>query len=220
MLDNIPPELVLEIFKNLNYVDVLRMYMVSKHFKYIIDENIYNIYLSFEKNNAELCELKLSGPDYKTIFNYDMFSKIYINTIKKKKQALIILIYIHKWLVSELIDSPMDRSGIPTQMVRAVQTFIRQLFPNKIELRNKVVIQWYSSMGFSHRTLKNEIEKYVSDDLMNSINISRITIDGFRIYELFYLQNPKIFIYNKNFTQKSPYEIKVNKYDTRIFDIY
>ena len=90
LITEFPNEMILKIIYKLNYIDVLNLYLVSQRFKTIIDEYLYSIYLSFEKNNSELCWY----PSYQTgnwneAFDYTIFSNIYIDTIKKKKQALI-----------------------------------------------------------------------------------------------------------------------------------
>lgn len=214
---DLPIEMILKIIYKLNYIDVLQLYMVSKDFKNIIDKYLYSIYSLLEKNSCELCW----HPDYQTanweeVFNYTIFSNIYVDLIKKKKQALIILKCIHKWLENELIDGPMDRSMIPDSMKKAISIYLYQLFPSK---RNEIYDYILSSNNGSHRCFKKIIEKYVSEDLLISINISRIVVDGFSIFETFDFEKPKIMIYNVKFTQKDKYEVTINKYDTKLFNV-
>ena len=73
-------------------------------------------------------------------------------------------------------------------------------------------------MKSKNNSNKYTIEKYVSEDLLNSMNISRIIVDGFRVFEKFDYEHPQIYIYNKEFTCKHKYELKITKYDTKLFD--
>ena len=220
-IHELPIEIILHTIEKLDYINILNIYRVSKFFKKIIEENSYNIYLSLRNKSCEL--LRFNG----VIFNFRKFSNIYSDIIKKKKTALIIISYIHKWINNELIDSPMDRSMVPNSMGQAIHEFLTKLFPEKkhnildrmdylFAIRNtdqRVIC--YAN----HRELKKIIEEYVSEDLLNYINISRIIVSGFKIYETFDLKFPKIYIYNKDFTYYSKYKIKINEYDTRFFQI-
>lgn len=220
-IHELPIEIILHTIEKLDYINILNIYRVSKFFKKIIEENSYNIYLSLRNKSCEL--LRFNG----VIFNFRKFSNIYSDIIKKKKTALIIISYIHKWINNELIDSPMDRSMVPNSMGQAIHEFLTKLFPEKkhnildrmdylFAIRNtdQRVICYANN-----RELKKIIEEYVSEDLLNYINISRIIVSGFKIYETFDLKFPKIYIYNKDFTYYSKYKIKINEYDTRFFQI-
>lgn len=169
---DLPIEIILKIIYKLNYIDVLQLYMVSKDFKNIIDKYLYSIYSLLDKNSCELCWY----PDYQTanweeVFNYTIFSNIYVDLIKKKKQALIILKYIHKWLENELIDGPMNRSIIPDLMKKATSIYLVNLYPKK---KYEIFDSLLSTSNGWHRGLKKCIEEYIYLDLLNSINISRI----------------------------------------------
>jgi len=231
LITDLPNEMILMIVYKLNYIDVLNLYGVSKQFKHLIDKYLFRIYCSFEKKSIELC-WRPWDDNYKywnKPFNYTIFSKIYTDAIKKKKQALIVIKYIYKWIVNELIDSPMDRSAVPTSMAQAIYLFLTQLCPNKkndIDKEFKYIGRFRQQHGWEpwwlrhYRFVKQKIEKYVSEDQLNYMNVSRLTVDGFQIYEKFNFDNPDIYLYNKNFTKKHKYEIKINKYDIRMFDIY
>ena len=227
-LNELPTEMVLKIIYKLNYIDVLQLYLVSNKFKNIIEEYLYSIYLHFEKNSRELCWYpSYQTTDWHEAFNFKIFSNIYVDSIKKKKEALIIIRYIHKWVVNELIDSPMDRSAVPNSMAKATYIFLSCLCPNTVSKNKEISSRDLSVFTesiirgplHSHRFIKDIIEKYIPEDLLNSINISRITVDGFRIFEKFNFENPQIYIYNKDFTCKHKYEIKITKYDTKIFNV-
>ena len=220
-IHELPIEIILHTIEKLDYIDILNLYRVSKFFKKIIEENSYGIYLLLRNKSCGLLVFN------REIFNFRKFSKIYCDTIKKKKTALIIISYIHKWINNELIDSPMDRSFVPQSMGQAIHEFLIKLFPEK-----KYNIQDRMDYLFAirntdqrvicyanHRELKKIIEEYVSEDLLNYINMSRIIVSGFKIYETFDFKFPKINIYNKDFTYYSKYKIKINECDTKFFRI-
>ena len=220
-IHELPIEIILHTIEKLDYIDILNLYRVSKVFKKIIEENSYGIYLLLRNKSFGLLGFN------REIFNFRKFSSIYSDTIKKKKTALIIISYIYKWINNELIDSPMDRSCVPQSMGQAIHEFLTKLFPEKkhnildrmdylFAIRNtdKKVICYAN-----HRELKKIIEEYVSEDLLNYINMSRIIVSGFKIYETFDFKFPKINIYNKDFTYYSKYKIKINECDTKFFRI-
>ena len=121
----LPIEIILHTIEKLDYIDILNLYRVSKFFKKIIEEDIYSIYLSLRNKSSELRAFN------REIFNFRKFSSIYSDTIKKKKTALIIISYIHKWINNELFDSPIDRSGVPQLMGQAIYEYLIKLFPEK-----------------------------------------------------------------------------------------
>ena len=226
LITEFPNEMIIKIIYKLNYLSVLNLYVVSNKFKIIIDEYIYSIYQSFEKNNSELLNVV---SDWNKAFNYTIFSKIYSDTIKRKKQALIIIRYIYKWVADELAAFPDFQESVPTDMVEATHIFLLQLFPNS-DIPSKCigscVEQQYIFKSkrywpISYRTIKNIIEKFVSEVLLNymNININRIHIEGFEVFETFYFNNPQIYMYNKDFNNMSRYKIKINKYDTKLFNL-
>lgn len=221
IITKLPDEMLLNIIYKLNYIDVLSLYLVNKKLKCFIDKHLYNIYLSFEKNSYELCLYSFKhNVDLQHVFNFKTFSNIYLDALKRKKQSLIIIRYIHKWIVNELLNSAMDRSMVPLSMMKATTVYLLRLYP---ELEKNILvddIQLRFRSTSSHRYIKKLIETYVSEDLLNSINISRIIVEGFKLFEKFNFENPKISIYNKSFTSKSDYKIKINKYDTKLFNIY
>lgn len=221
---NLPIELTLKIISFVNYIDVLQLSRVSKNFKHIIEENSMCIYKQLRHFSKEI-------DDYFRIdqckeSNYSIFSIFYTNEIKRRKQALIILRYIHKWLTTELIDSPMDRSIINKYMIVSVRSCLLKLFkrqkasidenllyqPNRA---NALSIDNFILMG--HRSLKTIIEKYVLEELLYSININRIVVDGFTMFETYNVDCPKLYIYNKGFTCKKIYKIKLHYLDTKLF---
>jgi len=221
LITDLPNEMILMIVYKLNYIDVLNLYVVSKPFKYLIDKHLYSIYRSLEKKSLELCWIpSYQTTDWNSAFNYSIFSKIYTDAITKKKQALIVIKYIHKWIVNELIDSPMDRSALPQSMSQATHLYLSQLCPNKNNNIDKDFNHGITRVPCGYQFLKKHIEKYVLEDQLNYMNISRLTVDGFKIYERFNFENPDIYLYNKKFTKKHKYEIKINKYDTKLFNVY
>ena len=112
-------------------------------------------------------------------------------------------------------------------MGQAIYEYLIKLFPEKkynIEDRMEYLfairnIDKRVICYANHRQLKKIIDEYVSEDLLNYINISRIIVSGFKIYEIFDLDFPKIYIYNKDFTYYSKYKIKITECDTRFFQI-
>lgn len=200
MLDDLPVEMILKIIYSLNHIDIINLYKVSINLKNIVDKNVPNIYNSIYNEQIDI--------------NFKIFSKIYFDNIKMKKQSLIVILYIHKWLETELLDGPMDRSIIPDSMKKATSIYLVNLYPKK---KNEIFDSLLSTSNGWHRGLKKCIQEYVSLDLLNSINISRIVIDGFRYFEIFNYDNPEIMIYNKNFTQKEKYKIKININDAKMF---
>jgi len=201
----------------LKYIDIIHLHNTCILLKNLIDKNIYSIYRSLEKNS---CELFWIPPhitsNWKNIFNYSIFSKVYTDVITKKKQAFIVIKYIHKWIDNELIDGPIDRSAIPNSMPHATHLYLSQLYPNI----NEYIDKEFTKFQYSYNFLKCVIEKYVSEDLLNFMDINRIHVKGFKIYERFNYENTDIYIYNNNFTSEEKYIIKINKYDIRMFDVY
>ena len=200
MLDDLPVEMILKIIYSLNHIDIINLYKVSINLKNIVDKNVPNIYNSIYNEQIDI--------------NFKIFSKIYFDNIKMKKQSLIVILYIHKWLETELLDGPMERSILPESMKKATNIFLTNIFPEK---KNEIFDTMLNSFNGWHRGLKKCIEKYISSDLLDNINMSRIVVDGFRLCDIFDYDNPKIMIYNKNFTLKEKYKIKINNYDTKIF---
>ena len=118
---DLPNELLISIIYKLNCITVLRLYCVSTKFKDIIDEYISSIYTYFDEINGisyytsfnslipitntsnlyikyNFRNLELKENYSKEQINFKFFSKIYSTLIKKKKETIIILKYIHKWL--------------------------------------------------------------------------------------------------------------------------
>lgn len=218
LITSLPNELILIIISMLNYIDILHLHSTSKLFNILINKNIYSIYRDLEKNSRELCWI----PSYHHTkmwaksFNYNIFLNIYKDSVKRKKRALIVIKYIYKWITNELIYPPMDRSAIPNSMSHAAHLYLSQMYPNI----NEYIDKEFTKFQYSYNFLKFVIEKYVSEDFLNFMDINRIHIKGFKIYERFNYNNPEIYVYNKNFTSEEKYIIKINKYDIRMFDVY
>ena len=206
-LHELPVELFLKIIGKLSYIEVLNLYLVSKNFKSLIDTNLYSIYLSIDDSKLKNYYL----PD---LFNYKIFSNIYSGKLRIKKKALIILKYIHKWLEKEIIDLHMDRSMIPESMIQAVYVYLLFLYPNNLKKINNEKILGINPN--SHRQLISIIETNIDSELLKYININRITVDGFNIFNTFNFNNPKIYLYYNNFTSKKIYNIKINLNDTKM----
>lgn len=209
---NIPNELVLEIIYKLEYFDILILFKTCKRFRNLINSNTSTI---FSKLNYK----KISN------LNFDEYSKLYLEYIIEKKKALIIIKYIHKWLTTELFDSIMERSIIHRSMTHAALKYLKVLCETKEEdincrsmIKNenkekKINPKYY----ISHNHLKNLIEEFIDEYYFDNININRIFISGFSCYEKFNFEKPNIYIYNKDFTSKHKYLIKVNTNDLRLF---
>jgi hypothetical protein len=218
IITDLPVEMILPIIYKTKYIDVIRLYMVCKRFKNIIDNNSYDIYLSFEKNSCEIYWYPCyQTSDWYEAFNYHIFLKIYIDSIRNKKQSLIILKRIHKLLVRELTCPVVSVSEIPKTMRQAIHCYLMQLCPNKIKNINK---ESQDILQSTNRTfLKETIEKYVPNDLLNSINITGIKIPGLINYTPFNFTYPKIYLCDKEKKTKTKYLVKINDDDTKLFDI-
>ena len=124
MLDDLPVEMILKIIYSLNHIDIINLYKVSINLKNIVDKNVPNIYNSIYNEQIDI--------------NFKIFSKIYFDNIKMKKQSLIVILYIHKWLETELLDGPMDRSIIPDSMKKATSIYLVNLYPKK-KMKSSIV---------------------------------------------------------------------------------
>ena len=210
-LTDIPVELFLKIISHLNFGDILELWKVSPSLKNIIETNKYYIFLRYKYLNKEINNY-FNNKFISSGDNYYTFKNFYMTELKERKTALIVVTYMYKWIVTELFDSPMDRSAILTTMIMAIKTALIKLYPLKEHyIIEKCNIKYKSS----HRYFKKFIEEIVSDDLLNAINISRIIIEKFST------NNDKqvIYMFNKNFTKKSLYEIEITNCDKKLFII-
>lgn len=218
LFTNIPTELILEIINKLEYFDILELFKTCIIFRDVINSNTINIFKKF--TNKRINKL-----------NFQEYSKLYLKNIIKKKEALIILIYIHKWLTRETHDSIMERVIINRSMTEATIKCLKLLCETKekeidiktmknyerINNNNIVYVKKINNLYYiSHIHLKKLIEKFISEDILNSINTNRIIIEGFSFNEKYNFDNPNIYIYNKDYTNISKYFTKVNKHDLGI----
>ena len=117
IIENIPTELSLLIINYLNYSDIIRLVTVSNHFNHLIKNNIQAIY---QLKSKELIKHNIFNENLESNINYNTFIKLFIEHLKEKKRALVIIKYIYNWLKSELADSVMERSFLPINMINAI----------------------------------------------------------------------------------------------------
>lgn len=209
---NIPNELILEIINKLEYFDILILFKTCKRFRDIINSNTSTIFYN-------LTYKKISN------LNFEDYSKLYLKHIIEKKKALTVLKYIYRWLTTELFDSIMERSIINRSMTEATIKYLKVLCGTKEkEINTKCMIENENKENkikpeyyISHRHLKTLIEEFLNEYYLDSININRIFICGFSYNEKFNFEKPHIYIYNKDFTSKHKYLVKVNTNDLRLF---
>ena len=219
IITDLPVEMILPIIYKTKYIDVIRLYMVCKRFKKIIDNNSYDIYLSFEKNSCEIYWYPCyQTSDWYEAFNYKIFLNIYINSIKNKKESLIALTRIHKILAKQLTCPIVSASLLPNTMKKAILCYLLQLCPNKRKDINK------NSRDIIESTdrifLKETIEKYVPHDMLNYINVKGIRIPGIDDYNPYKSdEHPYIYLWDKEKKTKTKYLVKINDDDTKLFDI-
>ena len=220
IITDLPVEMILPIIYKTNYIDVIQLYMVCKRFKSIIECNAYDIYLSFEKNSFELYWY----PCYQTsnwyeAFNYKIFLNIYINSIRNKKQSLIVLKRIHKILVKQLTCPIVSTSFISNAIKLAILFHLLLLCSNKRKDINK------NSRDIIESTdrifLKETIEKYVPHDMLNYINVKGIRIPGIDDYNPLAPDKCQyIYLWDKKKKTKTKYLVKLNNNDSKLFNIY
>ena len=188
--------------------------MVCKRFKKIIDNNSYDIYLSFEKNSCEIYWYPCyQTSDWYEAFDYNIFSNIYIDSIRNKKQSLIMLKYIYTYIVEDLKAYYISE----TLLGKTIHCYLMQLYPNKIKDINK---ESEAILNEDHPFLKKIIEKYVPNDLLNSIDITGIKIPALNVdHKPFNFEHPKIYLYDKKTKSTIKYLVKINDDDTKLFDI-
>lgn len=222
-LTELPEELILDVIRKLDCIDIINLYTICRVFKNTIDVNIFKLYKGFIDNGLLVDNFEYTSEAYwHKYFTYYRFLDAYKTMILKKKESLIVLKYIYRRLSLEmsgdLFYGERVNYSVSFSMHSATNYYLKILFPQKEKLIN---YSWEKTpihkitQGF----LKNKIEEFIDKNTLDFYDVKMIFIDGFNPFERFNYDFPDIYVYNSDYTNKQRLRLKIKKEDINLFKL-